>query len=221
MTRTPAAGRRRRQDARPTGLTVRQLPWAQYANPYEPMRVLSDDQIEDIHRASLRVLKETGVEVMDPEACRLLAEAGCDVNHETGQVRFEADFIESKIALAPPTWTLRARNPERTVKVGGRNMIFTPVGGPAFMSTLDTVRRRGTHAEAKDFIRLTQHLNILHKAGSGFVPHDLPAETRGLDMAYDHIVLSDKPLGASALGRAGAIRSMEMAAIAFGESMDA
>ncbi|MEQ8370122.1 MAG: trimethylamine methyltransferase family protein [Alphaproteobacteria bacterium] len=221
MTRTPAAGRRRRQDARPTGLTVRQLPARRLRHQWEPMRVLSDDQIEDIHRASLRVLKETGVEVMDPEACRILHEAGCDVNHTTGRVRFEADFIETQIAKAPSSWTHRARNPERSVEIGGPNLVFSPVGGPAFMSTLDIPRRRGTHAECQDFLRLTQHLNILHRAGSGFVPHDLPAETRGYDLMLDSIILADKPMYGGAFGRADARRGIEMAAIAFGESEEA
>ena len=218
MARTSNTGRRRRTDARPTGVTVRQLPWQEVVNPYEPMRVLSDDQIEDIHRASLRVLKETGVEVMDPEACRILDEAGCDVNHDTGQVRFEADFIEAQVAKAPPVWSMRARNPDRSVKVGGRNMVFTPVGGPAFMSTLDIPRRRGTHAEAKDFLRLTQHLNIMHQAGSGFVPHDLPAETRNFDLMLDSVTLADKPLYGGAFGKADARRAIEMGCIAFGET---
>ena len=61
--------RRRERRAVPQGL--QQLPFAQVANPFAPLRVLSDDQIETIHRASLRILAEIGIEVLQGE-CRSL-----------------------------------------------------------------------------------------------------------------------------------------------------
>lgn len=43
---------------------VRQLPWRRLVNPYRPVEILSEDQVETIHRASLRILAEIGMQVL-------------------------------------------------------------------------------------------------------------------------------------------------------------
>ncbi len=63
-----ARPRRRERQRRTTGL--RQLPFARIRNPYRPVEILSADQIEAIHQASLRLLEEVGVEVLHDESRR-------------------------------------------------------------------------------------------------------------------------------------------------------
>ena len=53
---TERRGRRPSAANRP----VNQLPWSQPQLMLEPSRILSDDQIETIHRQSLQVLEEIG-----------------------------------------------------------------------------------------------------------------------------------------------------------------
>ena len=54
--------------------------WRQWVNPYPPICQFNDDEIEAIHEASLKVLKETGLRVLSPEACKLYKGAGHDVS---------------------------------------------------------------------------------------------------------------------------------------------
>ena len=73
--------RRRRRSASPrdresTAGKIPQLQWKQPRNPYPPMQILSDNQVETIHQASLRILSELGIELMSVEACRLFAAVG-------------------------------------------------------------------------------------------------------------------------------------------------
>ena len=63
-----------------------QLPWQQVRNPYPPMRILSDDQVEAIHQTSLRILEELGIELMSPEARAVFRAAGADVDEASGTV---------------------------------------------------------------------------------------------------------------------------------------
>jgi trimethylamine--corrinoid protein Co-methyltransferase len=44
------------------------------------LRVLSEDQIEELHLATLEILRRTGVDVLDEEARELLNKAGADVD---------------------------------------------------------------------------------------------------------------------------------------------
>ena len=54
---------------------VNQLPWKQPRLTLEPSRILSDDQIEMIHRQSLKVLEEIGMDILLPEARDIFAKA--------------------------------------------------------------------------------------------------------------------------------------------------
>src|SRR5256885_15769899 len=75
----PAGERRRRQGGRATGERSRlpqQRPWAQPRIRYRPTEVVSADELESIHDASLRVLEEIGMDFLDEEARDLLAAAG-------------------------------------------------------------------------------------------------------------------------------------------------
>ena len=52
------------------------------APPLLSLRMFSDDQLEEIHRASLLILEQTGVGVQDEEARAVLADAGCSVSEQ-------------------------------------------------------------------------------------------------------------------------------------------
>ncbi len=200
---------------------MRQLPWGQVANPYAPIEVLSEDQIDAIHHASLRLLQEVGVRVLHAEARSLLAEAGAEVDDAAQMVRFDATLLEEMVALAPSEFVLHARNPERHVTIGGRNVVFTAVGGPAFCSDLDRGRRTGSYAEQCDYLRLIQSLNIVHQEGGGpFEAMDLHPETRHLDLYLAQIRLLDKTWQPQALGKERAEDAIEMACIGLGVDRD-
>src|SRR5689334_22888356 len=78
-----------------------QRPWKQPRIPYEPVRVLSDDEIESIHQASLRVLAEIGMDFLDDEARELLRAAGAELVPDSQRVRFDPAMIEERIRTAP------------------------------------------------------------------------------------------------------------------------
>ena len=105
-----------------------------------------------IERGWRRLISEVGVRFDHPEAQRLFREAGQSVDDE-GVVRLDPDFALEQIALAPRAFELRARNPRRSVMIGGDHMVFTNVAGPA-------VRVRGRRPPRRDDGRL----RALHQA---------------------------------------------------------
>ena len=162
---------------------------------------MSADQVEAIHRASLGVLAEIGMRVLGARARDILAAAGAAVDHGEMIVRFEPAMIEEYMAHAPARFTMHARNPERSLEIGGNHITFHPVAGPSFTSDLDKGRRPGSYAEMCDFMRVVQCLDILHfGAMSPFEPLDLPVPTRHLDTGYAGLTLHDKVVGCWLLG---------------------
>ena len=139
------------------------------------------------------------------------------VDESTQMVRFDRSLVTEKIALAPAEFGLRARNPQHNLRIGGNNIVFSSVGGPAFCNDLDKGRRPGTYDEMCDFLRLIQSLNIVHQEGGGaFEAMDLPAETRHLDLYLAQYRLLDKNAQSYALGGVRTADSIEMACIALG-----
>lgn len=177
--------------------------------------MLSDDHVEHLHHSSLHLLATTGMRVLHDGARQRLAAAGCVVDDLI--VRFDPEMVEATVALAPSSFTLRARNPHHNLVIGGRHVAFTSVGGPAFVSDSVRGRRPGTHAEQQDYLRLIQSLGIIHQEGGGpFEAMDLPPETRHLDLCHSLIRLLDKNWQGIALGRDRAADCIEMAAIGLG-----
>ena len=106
-----AAGPHRRPRRAAPGIQL--LPWRRLVNPFEPLRILSDDQVEAIHDASLRILSEIGVEVLGDRTLEAFAGAGAMVDRSSRKVRLDPAQVEGLIATAPSEFTLHARNPAR------------------------------------------------------------------------------------------------------------
>ncbi|MGB7905284.1 MAG: trimethylamine methyltransferase family protein, partial [Steroidobacteraceae bacterium] len=120
-----------------------QLPWRDVRNPYPPLDMLSDDQVEAIHRTSLRILSELGIELMSPRARALLRAYGAETDEATGNVRLDAATVERALSTTPASFTLTPRNPSRRVTLGGDRLVFGLVAGPPNVHDFVRGRRAG------------------------------------------------------------------------------
>ena len=194
---------------------LQQRPWAQPRLRYPPTPVVSEDELELIHRASLRVLAEIGMDFLDAEAREILKTAGATVEQGSERVRFDPDMVVETIRTAPATFTLHARNPEHHLRIGGDWMAFASVGSAPNVADLDGGRRVGNRADFQNLVRLCQMLNAVHLfAGYPVEPIDLHASIRHLDAIHDLLTLADKPIHAYSLGRQRNLDALEMVRIA-------
>ena len=212
-----ARRQRRRKDLGGERKALNLLPWRQIDNPFPPIEPLSADQIEAIHHTSLRVIDELGMKVLCGETRSLLREAGARVNEASEMVFMEPGLVEESITTTPARFTYHARNPAKSLEIGGNVINFGPVGGPAFTSDLDKGRRAGNYEELCDYVRLLHMCDIVQYGGAGmFAPLDLPADSRHLDQTFAGLVLSDKVMGCNLLGGYRARDGLEMIKIAHG-----
>jgi len=185
--------------------------------PFPPVELVSKDELESIHRTALKVLREIGIDVLHAEAKALLKDAGADVAPGSDRVRFDAELVDSKIGLAPQSFTLHARNPERNVEIGGNALAFCSVASTPNSFDREGGRRPGNHRDFQNFVKLGQTLDAVHVWGGYPVePVDIHASVRHLTALYDLLTLSDKPIHAYSLGKERIRDGIEMARLARG-----
>ena len=182
---------------------------------FEPLRGVSDDELESIHLASLRVLSETGVDFLDDTSRRQLADVGCAVDGD--RVRFDPELVQQLVATAPAEFTLHAPNPERDLHIGGDVITYTSVASPPFVTGLGRDRRDGNRGDYRDLLKLGQVLNAVHTvAGYPVEPMDLHPSVRHLHATHDMLTLSDKVPFVYSLSRQRNLDAIEMTRIARG-----
>ena len=208
-------GRESRRAARTAG-PVEQLRAIQRNIP--KVELLSAEGLETIEYNADTILEEIGIEFRDdPECLDMFRDAGADVR-ET-RVRFPRGLARQLCSSAPAQFTQHARNPERSVEIGGDHTVFAPVYGPPFVRDLDRGRRYGTIEDFRNFVKLTWLSPALHHSGGTVCePVDVPIAKRHLDMVYAHMRWSDKPFMGSVTHPERAADTVAMAKILFGDA---
>ena len=92
------------------------------------LNVLTQEELREIHLATLEVLEHTGVYVQCPKAREVLFNGGARVDEKTHVVKFPPRLVEEAISSAPSTLVLRARDPKKDFVMGSNRVAFTNFG---------------------------------------------------------------------------------------------
>ncbi|EPX76208.1 trimethylamine methyltransferase family protein [Salipiger mucosus] len=179
--------------------------------------VLDAEALEAIEHHAETVLEEIGVNfVNNPGALERWRAAGASVDAE--RVRLPRGLARQLCATAPAKFTQVARNPERSVEIGGKNLVLAPVYGPPFVHDMEGGRRYAKLEDFRNFVKLGQMSRWLHHSGGTVCePTDVPVNKRHLDMVHAHMTLSDKPFMGSVTDPSRAEDCVEMCGLLFGE----
>ncbi|MGB1208960.1 MAG: trimethylamine methyltransferase family protein, partial [Paracoccaceae bacterium] len=220
MAQTATAGRRRARGggaARRAERTAVGFDTAKYIERNIPLfEVLNEEALEIIEANAETVLEEVGVNfVNNPKALARWREAGADVQGE--RVHIPRGLARKLCATAPSQFTQVARNRDRDVVIGGKNLVLAPVYGPPFVRDLEGGRRYATMADFEKFVKLGYMSKWLHHSGGTICePTDVAVNKRHLDMVYAHMRYSDRAFLGSITAPERAEDSIEMCRILFG-----
>ena len=95
------AGRRSRR--RPAGaenkhaVFDRTRSYRHLRNPFEPLRVFSDDQVAAIHEAALVMLETQGMKVLSVDGRNVYAKGGAEVDESTQIVRLDRGMVAAAL----------------------------------------------------------------------------------------------------------------------------
>jgi len=178
--------------------------------------VLTADEVRSIHETSMRVLETVGVEFPVDEAQQVFRNHRFRV--EDGRVYPTEAQVMAALAGVPKRFTLHARNPERSVQIGDGSAVTAPGYGPPFLVDRELGKRSPTLEDYGNLVK------IAHQLPNQDVSGHLIVEPEGvmrahLHMLRAHLVHSDKPFMGSTAGADGAMQTLEMARIAFGEDL--
>ncbi len=181
--------------------------------------VLDEETIQILERQVDWIFEDVGIDFRDdPEALCIWKDAGARI--EDCRVRADASFIRSLCAKAPREFQQVARNPERSVTIGGTHQVFAPIYGAPFVRDLEGGRRYGDMESFEKLVKLAYlHPNLHH---SGLVicePCDVPVSHRHLDMVLAHMTLGDKPHLGAITEMSRAQDSVDMAEILHGRAV--
>jgi trimethylamine--corrinoid protein Co-methyltransferase len=180
--------------------------------------ILDESSLQELERGWRRIVSELGIDFLHDEAIEVLAGAGQKVEGQL--VKFDPDWILEQVAKAPREFDLQARNPERTIHVGGNHMAFSAVYGCPFVRQ-GIERREATYDDFENLVRLAQTFPQLDTPGGTICePNDKPLDSRHLDMVYALLTVSDKPFMGSVTSGPNAEDTIAMARMVFGDSLD-
>ncbi len=186
--------------------TIRNIP------AYE---VLAVDGLEAIDDRAMSILETIGIEFRDDVSADIWRHAGAEVDGH--RVRIPRQLIRKLIASVPEEFDYHSRNPDRTVRVGGRNMVFGPAYGTPNLIDLEGVRRQATAEDMRDLMKLHQvNPALQYNGGYTLEPMDVAIPHRHLHMVQSSFQTTDKPIMGSPQSEYQASDSIEMAKLVFG-----
>ena len=204
--------------ARRAERTTIKMETAKYIERNIPLyEILTEEALEIIETNAETVLEEIGINFVNkPAALSRWRAAGADVSGE--RVRIPRGLARQLCKTAPSRYIQHARNPARSVEIGGNTLVCAPVYGPPFVRDIAGGRRYATIADFQKFVKLGYMSKWLHHSGGTVCePTDVAVNKRHLDMLHAHMTLSDKPFMGSVTEPSRAQDSVEMCEILFGK----
>ena len=177
--------------------------------------LLTQEQIQKIHDASLEILQGTGFKVRYEPARELFAEHGCSVDGE--RVKFPREVIEKYRKLAPPSFTFHGRDPkfDKTIPRDSP-VIVTASSAP---DIIDPVTGHERRAESADIARIAHLINELpgyDMLSISTLADDAPKDQFTISRLYPALKYCLKPIRATTTDHKDTLAMMEMAYIVAG-----
>jgi trimethylamine--corrinoid protein Co-methyltransferase len=171
--------------------------------------------LDTIHNYSLELLRYTGIKFPSEKALRKFRKHGFRTDGD--MVFFDEKDIQKTMETVPSAFTIKARNPEKSIRIGDNNYVMAPGYGPPFIIEPSGEKRDATLADVHKFCKLVQTSKHLDFNSSMVVqPNDVPMVTAHLDILLATMLLTDKPIMGSSVSEAAAIDSLNLAEMIWG-----
>jgi trimethylamine---corrinoid protein Co-methyltransferase len=148
------------------------------------LNVLTDDELHEIHLATLEVLKDTGVFVESEEAMEIYHGGGCLVDRKTKTVKFPAYVVEDAIRSAPSSYMAYGRTEESDVLLDDNRVTFTNFGeGIRFVDPYTGEHRDTVKADVEKAALIIDNLEYVETYERAMCSHDKPPAVQAIHNA--------------------------------------
>lgn len=147
---------------------------------HSKLEVLSRDDIEALHRATLHVLGKVGVDLLEPRAAQLLREAGAVPAPRGTCIRIPEGLVKDALVAVPKRWTWHAREPRHSLRVGegGRTRLGPGSSCTKIFDYEQGVTRAPTVRDGDGLVRLMDALDFVDINYTPVSPSDAEGSIR-------------------------------------------
>ena len=188
----PAGKPRRRGREGGAHRIARKVDYHNLTNPFPPMKVFSDDRIEAMHEAALKVLEDLGMKVLLPQARELYRKGGAIIDEDSQMVFIGREMVAAALKSAPKSIPVRAGIREKDILLEPGKIVFQCGAGAPHATDRERGRRPGTLSDYRELVKLTQHFDVLHMVPPIIEPQDVPIHLRHYEMNRVQLTLSNK-----------------------------
>lgn len=163
-------------------------------------RLLTQDQILEIHRAALEILETIGVRVSSDDGVELLRNHGCTVK-DGNVVLFPNWLVEECIRSCPQRVTMYNRKGKEAMRLEGRNIYFGL--GTDLINSYDVRTGELRQSLLQDVVnaaRVTDYCTNIDFVASFALPHDVPTNTMYVECVRAMFENTTKPIFTTAAG---------------------
>ena len=158
-------------------------------------KVLSDDQIQKIHQASLDILQRVGVQVPHEDMLSRFADSGADVDMQNQRVKISADLVMKCVDRAEKQYTLYGRDLSRKAEFGYGKRNYNGIAGEAsWIDNIGDDRRYTTLADVATATRFADALEHMTIPGALSDPAELDVSWRCVAVLAEMIKNTTKPV---------------------------
>ena len=138
-----------------------------------PLKVLMDKDIEEIHSSSLQVLEKVGINFHNDDALQILSTAGCAV--ENTNVKFPQTIVNKAIDNTPSSVVFKARDPKKNVHLGSGVVHTTGAFGATFVREPGSnIIRKARMKDLEEFTLVFDNLEYIDYCLKSVIPQDVP-----------------------------------------------
>lgn len=142
---------------------------------HDKLKILSDQQIKQIHETTLRVFEEVGLLVLSEGGCRMWADWGARWDEKSGRVHIPEQLVSKALGTVPGQIRCGARVPENGFVLADGRVLGRNGGGPGQVTDLETGElRNASLQDTADYARLVDALDHMHIAAPLYEQESLP-----------------------------------------------
>ena len=150
-------------------------------NPKLSLNILTDEEVKQIHNATLEVIETAGVRFPSQKALKILSDAGAKIDWDKHIARIPGHILSKYLAKAPPTYTLAALDPALDLPMDGNHSFLGTDGcGVTIIDAHTGQKRTSTKQDVSDVARVADYLEEIAFHWVPLSAQDCPPESRGL-----------------------------------------
>jgi trimethylamine--corrinoid protein Co-methyltransferase len=158
-------------------------------------KVLTDEQIKKIHKASLNILESVGTIVPHKEVLQRFADKGAKVDFNTQNVKIPADLVMKLLSQAGKKFTLYGRDITKKAEFGYGKRNYNSIAGEAhWIDEIGKQRRFATLNDVAIANRFCDAIDLINICGAMTDPQEIPIEYRVVEVVYQQIKNTTKPI---------------------------